>query len=126
MYTLGTRDITDPYQKVIQADGLGYYSYLPAIFIYHDISFSFINKVHPIYYALNTSFNPPTKNFINEFEGIRVNKYYPGLAVLWTPFFLLALLAARLFGLAADGYSGIFQYSIAVAAVFYTWLGLRY
>ena len=37
-------------ENVIRADGLGYYSYLPAIFIYNDYQFSFIDdikKSHP-------------------------------------------------------------------------------
>jgi len=61
---------------------------------------------------------------INEFDGHRVNKYSPGISILLCPFFLLALLSAKLGGFAADGYSKIFQFTIAFAVLFYVWLGL--
>lgn len=61
---------------------------------------------------------------INEFDGHRVNKYSPGVSVLVCPFFLLALLLAKLAGFAADGYSNIFQFAVAFAVLFYVWLGL--
>lgn len=118
------KDLNISYDKVIIAEGFGYYVYLPATFIYHDYTFDFFNQVYPKYYS--PSYNPPTKNFINEFDGIKVNKYYPGVSLLWTPFFLLALLFAKLLHLPADGFSDIFQYAIGVAGLFYTWLGLKY
>jgi hypothetical protein len=46
--------------------------------------------------------------------------------LLWTPFFLIALFIAKIAHLPADGFSDIFQYSIGIAGLFYTWLGLRY
>ncbi len=123
-YFFLTKDLNNKYDKVVMAEGHGYYVYLPALFIYHDNTFEFFNQVYPKYYY--PGFNPPTRNFINEFEGIRVNKYYPGVSLLWMPFFLLAHLLALLFHLPADGYSDIYQYAIGVAGVFYTYLGLKF
>ena len=123
-YFFCTKDFSNKYDKVIMAEGLGYYVYLPAAFIYHDNTFSFFNEVSQKYYY--PSYNPPTRNFINEFDGIRVNKYFPGVSLLWMPFFLLAHLLALLFHLPADGYSDIYQYGIGIAGIFYTWLGLRF
>ena len=45
-----TRDINIGWDKMITADGTGYYVYLPATFIYQDLSFSFFNDVQPKYY----------------------------------------------------------------------------
>ena len=75
-----TRDCKTDWDKMVAADGLGYYAYLPATFIYHDLSFSFFNEVHPKYYP--SGYNPPTRNFLNEFDGIKVSKYFPGVAAL--------------------------------------------
>ena len=119
-----TRDTKIQHDKMIIADGLGYYSYLPAAFIYHDFSFSFFNPIYPKYYP--PGYNPPTKNFINEFDGIKVNKYFPGVAILCLPFFLLAHFLSLLFGQTADGYSILYQYFIGLSAIFYCFLGLRY
>ena len=124
-YFFITKNLNDKYDKVIMAEGLGYYAYLPATFIYHDLSFSFFNKIHPKYYAPSFA-NPPSKEFITEFDGIRLNKYYPGVSLLWLPFFLLAHLIALLFHLPADGYSTIYQYAIGMAGIFYTYLGLKF
>jgi len=106
------------------AEGLGYYAYLPATYIYHDYTFSFFNTVYQKYYC--PGFKPPTRNFINEFDGVKLNKYYPGVSLLWLPFFLLAHLLALLFHLPTDGYSDIYQYAIGLAGIFYTWLGLKF
>jgi len=119
-----TKDLNKPYDKVIMAEGIGYYVYLPATFIYHDYTFNFFNDLSAKYYRPN--FNPPTKNFINEFNGLKVNKFYPGLSLLLTPFFLLALFIAHVAHLPADGFSPIFQYSVGVSGLFYTWLGLKF
>lgn len=123
-YFFYTKDLNNKYDQVIMAEGHGYYVYLPAAFIYHDFTFSFFNEVSKKYYY--PSYNPPTGNFINAFDGIRVNKYFPGVSLLWMPFFLLAHLLALLFHFPADGYSDVYQYAIGVAGVFYTYLGLKF
>ncbi len=120
----GTRDVKISHDKMIIADGAGYYVYLPAIFIYHDLTFDFFNSVYPKYYP--SGYNPPTKNFINEFDSVKVDKYFPGVAVLCLPFFLLAHVLALLFGLEPDGYSAIYQYTVGLAAIIYCWIGLIY
>lgn len=32
----------NPWDRMISSDGKGYYAYLPAVFIYHDLNFGFI------------------------------------------------------------------------------------
>ncbi|HTX87865.1 MAG TPA: hypothetical protein VMC08_02665, partial [Bacteroidales bacterium] len=72
---------------------------------------------------------PPDKGAFKEFrtvvDGKIVNKCFPGLAILWLPFFLIAHLLSRILGFAADGYSLPYQLAIAVAAFFYLWLACR-
>jgi len=109
----------DKQREFITSDGIGYYSYLPAIFIYDDLSLSFLPAVHKRNYSRSG-----LPEFTNEFNGKKVNKYFSGEALLLLPFFLLAHLLAYLFGFSADGYSGIYQWAVFVAALFYLWIGL--
>ena len=123
-YFVFSKDMNSCYDKAIMAEGHGYYAYLLSSYIYHDPTFEFFNSLYDKYYC--HSFDPPTRNFINAFEGIRVNKYYPGVSLLWLPFFLLAHVIALIAGLPADGYSDVYQYAIGFAAIVYTYFGLRY
>jgi hypothetical protein len=105
-------------ENIIRADGLGYYSYLPAIFIYNDYQFSFTTNV--------SEKNPQVNfggGFLNETNKGKVNKYYVGLSILCLPFFLIAHFLAIIFSLQADGYSQIYQLFILIASNFYLWVG---
>lgn len=113
----------DPHDRVIISDGKAYYGYLTAIFIYQDLSYSFIEDYESKYYPDHPSI---FKEFRYPFKGEIVNKGFPGLAFLLLPFFLIAHFLALITGLPADGYSLIYQYAMAAAALFYFWLGLRY
>ncbi len=108
--------------RVIQSDGAGYYAYLPALFIYHDLEYKFCQVDHPEkvnFEAANQFF------FLNTTEdGKYINKYFVGTAVLESPFFLIAYGTASFFGYHNNGYSFPFQVAIALAAMFYALLGL--
>ncbi|MCX6251528.1 MAG: hypothetical protein NTX61_12340 [Bacteroidetes bacterium] len=124
LYILGFLFFRHPGQnwdRVINSDGKGYYGYLPAIFIYHDLQFNFIDQYEDKYY-------PPDKLVFKEFRvkayGGNVDKCFAGLAIVWLPFFLAGHLLSYIIGYETDGYSIMYQYSIAVAALFYLWLGL--
>lgn len=76
----------------IRSDGLGYYIYLPAKFIYHDLAFSF---EHPFFSGLN----------IIE-DGLVVNKYPIGTALMEVPFYFIAdIIAGLSSNYQADGFS---------------------
>jgi hypothetical protein len=111
------------WDRSINSDGKGYYAYLPALFIYHDFTYKFVESYEEKYY-------PPDRSVFKEFraqaDGKITNKCFPGLAVLWLPFFLIAHLLSLLLGFPVDGYSLIYQYAISIAALFYLWLGLRF
>ena len=114
---------SNSWERVINSDGKGYYAYLPAIFIYHDLDYKFIEYYEDKYY-------PPDRLVFKEFrvktEGGIVNKCFPGLAILWLPFFLVAHFVSQLTGFEPDGYSILYQYSIAFAGLFYLWIGCRF
>jgi hypothetical protein len=111
------------WERVINSDGKGYYAYLPAVFIYHDLDYQFIEYYEDKYYP---SDRLVFKEFRVRTEGGIVNKCFPGLAILWLPFFLVAHLINQLTGNEPDGYSILYQYSIAFAALFYLWIGCRF
>lgn len=119
------RPLNSEWYRIITADGLGYYSYLPAKFIYSDenLDFNWFNDVYNQYYKYN-SFATPVENFTAEFNGKQINKYYPGMSFLWMPFFLGVHAVCKVFGLHANGLSQPYQMAIGFAAVFYTCLGL--
>lgn len=100
-------------------DGQGYYAYLPAVFIYQDLQFSFVDSLNQTYYK-----EGKRANFIIETPAGNVNKYFAGTAVLETPFFLASCAAATVIGEPVDGYSWPFQLMIGIAAIVYSLLGL--
>lgn len=121
------RPLNSPWFPIIGGDGLGYYSYLPARYIYHDANYEFkwFNKAYNDNYPF-CSFATPEDNFMVQYKDKRINKYYPGLSVLWTPFFFTAHLMAEPLGYHADGYSLPYQVAIAFACLCYLFLGLFY
>jgi hypothetical protein len=120
---LGFKDIDQRWDRAINSDGKGYYAYLPAIFIYNDLQYTFVENYEWQYY-------PTNKSVFKEFRqpsGDRVaNKYFPGLAILWLPFFLLAHLFAWLEIFPRDGYSYPYQLMIALSAIWFLWMGARW
>lgn len=115
-----SKDFTNPYERPIGGDAQGYYAYLPALFIYGDWEYNFAAEMNAKYY-------PPGfgKSFVNETaEGEKVNKTFPGVAVLYAPFFAVAHTIAGLFGLEADGYSNIYQFFFLVGFWTYFLLGM--
>jgi len=114
-----TRWLEDSDVPIIQTDGQGYYAYLPAVFIYHDLSFGFVEEINENYYQ-------PDKRAAYIFHtpsGI-TNKYFIGTAVIQAPFFLIAHGVASVTGYPADGYSKPYQLAVAFAAIFSLCIGL--
>jgi hypothetical protein len=116
-----TRNPDSPYDKMIGSDGKGYYAYLPAIFIHHSFDYAFVEDYEHKYHQSGDDFF----DFRIDVEGKTVNKYFPGVAILWLPFFILAHLFCLLTSFAPDGYSLPYQILIGLAAIFYLWLGLK-
>ena len=107
---------------IIESDAKGYYAWLPAIFIYHDLSFSFKEEVEKKYPHGAIPFEYRISS-----NGKISNKYYAGAAILVAPFFIIAHFITILFtNLPADGYSYWYPVLVNIAAIFYLLAGLFY
>jgi hypothetical protein len=106
-------------EPLIETDGQGYYAYLPAVFIYHDLQFLFVDSVAGKYYP-----EDKLANYVIETQRGNVNKYFVGTAIVETPFFIGTLVLSKLVGAPADGYSWPFQLMVGLAAVFSLCVGL--
>lgn len=120
VFHIFSKDITSQYERPIAGDAQAYYSYLPALFIYGDFNYSFIDTHAKQYYAEGA-----IKDFVVELEdGEYVNKTFPGVTVLYSPFFFVAHASALILGKPADGFSSIYQFWFDIGLWFYFLLGL--
>lgn len=104
--------------KVIQNDVISYYAYLPATFIFTDLSFEFAKSLPADFEGqiwLQTAPN-----------GKPILRMTMGMAFLWIPFFLIAHAVAHLLGVSTLGYSWPYSLSIFVATLFYLFMGLYF
>ncbi len=111
------RDFDDAYNRPIIGDAKAYYAYLPALFIYQDFTYSFVDEIEDTYYLKDGSLSKDFK--VRQPNGTYVNKTFPGAALFYLPFFLVAMVLSWLTGLPVDGYSVLFQWSIVAAHLFY-------
>lgn len=102
-------------EKVLKQDVVQYYSYLPATFIYGDLTMSYA-RTSPFWQDKIWGHITP--------EGAYVQKYTMGLAILYSPFFLAGHATAHLSSAPTDGYSWPYELWIQIGAVFYLFLGL--
>jgi hypothetical protein len=102
---------------VIHWDVISYYSYLPATFIYGDVSLKFLDNP-PEGFVNDDKFWPSTLE-----NGNRLIITSMGLSVLYAPFFFTAHALAPLFGEARDGFGSIYQLFLVLSALVYVVLG---
>lgn len=102
--------------KVFQHDVYDLYAYVPAAFLYRDLSFAFVRDLPADF--------PGVIPLERTRGGDLVLKVSCGTAFLYAPFFLLAHGAAKVGGIPANGYSWIYQYFIALGAIVYAVAGL--
>jgi hypothetical protein len=101
-------------------DALGYYFYLPGLFIYDDIKdFTWLPKIFEQYQLPGNLYQVRTMP-----DGSHSGYYGIGVSILQMPFFLLGHLYAKLNGHLTDGWSTPYQWSIAIASMFYGLTGL--
>ena len=116
------RWLTYDWLSVISWDVFGYYLYLPATFIHHDIGirdFTWMQAILDTY--------KPTIGFYQAYMGPAgeyVMKYTMGLAILYSPFFFIAHTLAPMLGYAADGFSLPYEIAIALGGLVYAVIGL--
>lgn len=113
------KDFSNPYERPIAGDAQAYYAYLPATFIYGDYTYDFIPEINAKYYPESHQ-----KSFLKPVGNGKVNKTFPGVALLYLPFFLLAHALALIFAADADGYSTIYQVCFDLSLWTYLFIGL--
>jgi len=107
-------------EATISYDVAGYYFYLPAIFIYHDIHHLEFQEALKNKYRYSNS----------DYQGVLLPdstytmKYPIGAAIFYSPFFFIAHGYASATGLNADGFSHPYQVMLSLGCLFYTFLGL--
>jgi hypothetical protein len=105
---------------IIEADAKGYYAYLPAVFIYHDLNFGFYKQIETAtYYNPNLSYE-----YLRVHNNKTIDKYYIGTAICLLPFFLAGHAITLLTGQQADGYSYYYTMMVHLGALFYLILAL--
>ena len=102
----------------IVSDVVSYYGYLPAFFIYHDATLSFIDDNNG---SLKAKYWPETTP-----DGKYVLKTTMGLSILYMPFFWLAHGYASISNYTPDGFSRPYQTALVISCFFYVLIGLWY
>jgi hypothetical protein len=107
----------DP-ERIIAWDAISYYAYLPATFIYDDITLKFTDTV---------SNDVKGKIWYGETpEGQRVIKTSCGLSMLYAPFFFLSHVYALNSSYPANGYSVPYRFGLIVSCIFFFAMGLYF
>ena len=113
-YNFNVKNGKIPFPGVFYVDKAAYYVYLPFTFIY-----GFDVRKFPE--------NIDTKTFgfwLDRQHNKLVGKTTCGIAILWSPFFLLTHAIATVFHLQPDGFSDFYAKMTVLPAVFYLVLGL--
>ena len=103
-------------KRVIVSDVVAYYSYLPAIFIYNDVSLEFLDNPNV---DLGDKFWPKKTP-----SGGKSITYSSGVAILYSPFFFLTHLITPYLDYPADGYSIPYKFALVMSSLFYLFIGL--
>ncbi|MGP8215997.1 MAG: hypothetical protein ACLQQ4_10570 [Bacteroidia bacterium] len=110
------------WNATVNADGYGYYAYLPCIFVLHSFDYKKIiaeeRQLRP-----DVSYEDAQTCF-PVFNGTLTDKFFAGESVLLLPFFLIAYFLASILGYDTNGYSLPFQIGVSIGALFYLLLGL--
>ena len=108
--------------NILSWDVFGYYLYLPLKFIFHDLAITneaIIQGIIAKYHNTATFYQAlllPDGNY--------VMKYPMGLSIIYSPFFFIGHLMAKIFNYPADGFSAPYQCSIFIAGIIYSLIGI--
>lgn len=103
-------------QGVVKHDIVGYYSYLPAAFIYNDLSFDFLDEDPDYFYDKMYRFETP--------DGGKYQKVSMGLSFLYLPFFLAGHVTAYITGAELSGYSPPYMFFLLLSSSVYLLLAM--
>ncbi len=111
-------------QRVISWDGTGYYMYLPAAIIHHDLGhLSFYAHIDSVYHPSGDVLQYTIQS--HEATGRRSTHYPMGVALLELPGFLVADYFTRHYGqYPRDGYSAPYQLAVALGTIGWVIIGL--
>lgn len=101
--------------KVINNDVISYYAYLPATFIYNDVTLKFKDEDPKLGGKFWADTIAPGKYLI---------RTSMGMSVMYSPFFAAAHVYTKITGGVADGFSKPYSISLIIASIFYLLLGL--
>lgn len=110
-------------RHIVSSDGDGYYAYLPAVFLYNDPSFESCKHAQNAY---NEKENNSYFYLLKTKNGKTVNKYFPGVALMQSPAFLLATLSDKLVDGQQTGYSDLYFCFFYFFSLLYLFIGLRF
>ncbi len=111
-----------PPVNILSWDVFGYYLYLPAVFIYHDLKLTDITWVNQLIEQYQT-----TATFYQATPmpgGGWVMKYSLGMALLNAPGFFIAHIFCLVSDYKPDGFSLPYQYAWAISGLVYTMIGI--
>lgn len=116
------RTFSEDLSYIIRSDGRGYYAYLPALIVFNDPSFEASAKAENEYHEKKLA----PLHLVKSHDGEVHNKYFPGVAVLQAPFFVIATAVSWLANQPIDGYSDIYSVFFYFGSIFYVILGLLF
>lgn len=102
--------------KVIEWDVISYYAYLPAFFIYDDVSLKFQKDYQGAHHFVFWGEKLPNDNYLI--------KTTMGLSFMYAPFFFVGHIIANFFHYDSGGFSLPYRLSLVFAALFYLAIGL--
>lgn len=101
---------------VIHWDVISYYSYLPATFIYGDVTLGFLD---------DKDFNNDSKFWPVQLEnGNRLIQTSMGLSILYSPFFFMAHVLSGILDYPQDGFNSTYQLFLVLSSLFWVMMGL--
>lgn len=114
-------------ENVYHGDSWGYYSYLPSVFIYHDLgSYDSLVSVTKKY---NPNFSDPLLDPYGLYHkhpvtGKHVIKYTNGVSLMLMPFFGIAHSIALISDYPSDGFSDIYKIGVSIGVIIWVLIGL--
>lgn len=112
-----------------EGDSWGYYVYLPATFIYHDLpNLQQSHLARGKYVNIDAFKSPQEGRWLEETlpsdNGNYVIKWTMGIAIMISPFFFIAHFLAGVLGYPQDGYHEFYYFWVFLGIILYQLLGL--
>lgn len=122
---LGTGAYKEDHNPFI-SDGMGYYLYLPSIFIFNtnDVSFFYTDYFTEIWKQSNTTGFPGAIT-TTAANGHEVPKYPLGISILQLPFFFIAHVLTKITALPETGFSFWYKVMAQLSTLFYAIFGIN-